>query len=138
MANDPGLASTRADARNVLGGPLADCSRDPLTGYYRDGCCNTGEDDSGSHVVCARVTSAFLDYSRSRGNDLVTPRPGFPGLRDGDSWCLCAHRWAEALAAGVAPPVRLEATHEKALEFVALADLQAHALRDRKAYSSSS
>ena len=122
------LVSTARGARNVLGGPLAECSRDPMTGYYRDGCCNTGKDDRGSHVVCARVTTAFLEFSRSRGNDLVTPRMGFPGLKDGDGWCLCANRWAEALEAGVAPPVRLEATHEKALEFVSLADLRAHAL----------
>ena len=139
MAHERGLASTgkgrsgKGAARNVLGRPLAECSRDPLTGYYRDGCCNTGADDRGSHVVCARVTTAFLEFSRSRGNDLMTPRPGFPGLRDGDGWCLCAHRWAEALAGGVAPPVRLEATHEKALEIVSLAALQAHALRDAKA-----
>ena len=134
MAHDTsGLKSTaKDDARNVLGGPLAECSRDPMTGYYRDGCCNTGADDTGSHVVCARVTTAFLEYSASRGNDLMTPRSGFPGLKDGDGWCLCAHRWAEALAAGVAPPVRLEATHERALDMVSLADLRAHALRDAK------
>lgn len=139
MAHDAsGLVSTAKDAkkggaRNVLGGPLAECSRDPLTGYYRDGCCNTDENDAGSHVVCARVTTAFLEYSASRGNDLMTPRPGFPGLKDGDGWCLCAHRWAEAEAAGVAPPVRLEATHERALDLVPLAALKAHALRDVKA-----
>jgi uncharacterized protein len=118
-------------ARNVLGGDLEPCGTDPLTGFYRDGCCETGPDDAGVHVVCAVVTDAFLAFSRSRGNDLVTPHPafGFPGLRDGDRWCLCASRWAEALEAGVAPPVRLEATHARALEWIDLADLEAHALR---------
>jgi len=116
--------------RNVLGGPLADCSHRPLTGYFRDGTCRTGSDDRGVHVVCARVTEEFLAFSRDRGNDLVTPRPawGFAGLRPGDRWCLCAARWKEALEAGVAPPVVLEATHVAALEFVSLADL-----RDRAA-----
>jgi uncharacterized protein len=118
-------------ARNVLGGELEPCGTDPLTGFYRDGCCETGPDDAGVHVVCAEVTDAFLAFSRSRGNDLVTPQPafGFAGLRDGDRWCLCASRWAEALEAGVAPPVRLEATHARALEWIDLADLEAHALR---------
>lgn len=116
--------------RNVLGGLLADCSHRPLTGYFRDGTCRTGSDDRGVHVVCARVTEEFLAFSRDRGNDLVTPRPawGFAGLRPGDRWCLCAARWKEALEAGVAPPVVLEATHVAALEFVSLADL-----RDRAA-----
>lgn len=113
--------------RNVLGGPLVECSRRPLTGYFRDGSCRTGSDDRGVHVVCARVTEEFLAFSRERGNDLVTPRPawGFPGLRAGDRWCLCAARWKEALEAGVAPPVVLEATHVAALEFVSLSELQA-------------
>ena len=129
MAHDNAAMKSRGrEARNVLGGLLAECSTDPMTGFYRDGCCNTGPDDTGSHVVCARVTRAFLEFSASRGNDLMTPRMGFPGLKDGDGWCLCAHRWAEALQAGVAPPVRLEATHEKALEIVSLADLETHAL----------
>ncbi|NDJ59556.1 MAG: DUF2237 domain-containing protein [Chloroflexi bacterium] len=117
-------------AKNVLGGPLETCGTDPMTGYFRDGCCNTGPDDVGSHVVCARVTAAFLEFSRSRGNDLITPRPhyGFPGLKPGDRWCLCALRWLEAFEAGCAPPVILAATHQKALQYIALADLQAHAL----------
>lgn len=117
-------------ARNVLGEALITCSTDPLTGFYRDGCCHTGPEDRGSHVVCAQVTEAFLAFSLSRGNDLITPRPefGFPGLRDGDRWCLCATRWAEAFAAGVAPPVVLQATHEAVLRHVTLADLKRLAL----------
>ena len=115
---------------NVLGTPLLPCSYDPLTGYFRDGCCKTDANDLGSHVVCAKVTQAFLDFSLRRGNDLITPRPEyrFAGLRAGDRWCLCANRWKEALQAGVAPPVVLECTHHRALQFVALADLQIHAL----------
>lgn len=114
---------------NVLGTPLQACSFDPLTGYFRDGCCHTREDDSGSHVVCARVTQEFLDFSRARGNDLVTPAPAyrFAGLKAGDRWCLCALRWKEAWEAGVAPPVVLEATHHRALDFVPLEALTAHA-----------
>ena len=117
-------------ALNVLGTPLLVCSFDPLTGYYRDGCCNTDHNDHGSHVVCAKVTQAFLDFSVSRGNDLVTPRPEFrfAGLKAGDRWCLCARRWLEAFQAGVAPPVVLEATHRKALEIVTIEQLQACAL----------
>jgi uncharacterized protein (DUF2237 family) len=115
---------------NVLGTPLRPCSYDPLTGYFRDGCCNTREDDSGTHVVCAKVTAAFLAFSAAQGNDLQTPRPEFrfAGLKPGDRWCLCISRWLDALHAGVAPPVVLECTHEKALEFVSLAVLQGHAL----------
>ena len=115
---------------NVLGTALMACSFDPLTGYLRDGCCQTDEQDHGTHVVCARVTPEFLAYSRSRGNDLTTPRPEhrFAGLKPGDRWCLCALRWKEALEAGVAPPVHLDATHAKALSVVTLAQLQAHAL----------
>jgi hypothetical protein len=115
---------------NVLGTELQACSFDPLTGFFRDGCCRTDEHDRGSHVVCARVTAEFLAFSRKRGNDLVTPRPAlrFAGLKPGDRWCLCALRWKEALQAGVAPPVHLEATHARALELLDLADLQAHAL----------
>lgn len=113
-------------AKNVLGGELMVCSMDPVTGFYRDGCCRTGPDDVGLHTLCARVTDAFLAFSVSMGNDLVTPRPewGFPGLKDGDRWCLCVERWKEALAAGVAPPVVLEATHISVLEFVELEVLE--------------
>lgn len=117
-------------ARNVLGQPLHLCSDAPLTGFFRDGCCRTGPRDAGRHVVCAKVTKAFLAFSRARGNDLVTPRPewGFPGLSPGDRWCLCAERWREALEAEVAPPVILRATHEAALRHVSLEDLLRHAI----------
>ncbi len=123
------------NALNVLGTALAACSFDPLTGFYRDGCCNTGHEDRGTHVVCAQVTADFLAYSLGRGNDLITPRPEyrFVGLRPGDRWCLCAHRWNEAMQAGVAPPVDLQATHAKVLEVVSLEQLQAHALVPRQA-----
>ena len=112
--------------KNVLGGPLAVCSVSPRTGFYRDGCCNTGEEDFGSHTVCAVMTAAFLEFSKARGNDLSTPVPevGFPGLKDGDRWCLCAPRWQEALEANRAPRVVLRATHEGALAYCALADLK--------------
>jgi hypothetical protein len=118
-------------ARNVLGTELVPCSYDPLTGYFRDGCCNTREDDVGTHVICARMTPEFLEFSRERGNDLVTARPEFRfrGLKPGDRWCLCATRWREALLAGVAPPVVLESTHRKALDFVTLEELRHHKLR---------
>jgi uncharacterized protein (DUF2237 family) len=117
-------------ARNVLNTPLQTCSVDPMTGFYRTGCCDTGAGDAGVHVVCAEMTAEFLAFSASRGNDLSTPFPqlGFPGLQPGDRWCLCAERWQEALEAGVAPPVFLEATHMSALEFVSLDDLKAHAV----------
>jgi uncharacterized protein (DUF2237 family) len=117
-------------ATNVLGTPLETCCRKPLTGFYRNGRCDTGPDDFGLHVVCARMTAEFLEFTRNRGNDLTTPSPEmhFPGLKPGDCWCLCVSRWKEALEAGVAPPVRLEATHISALEFVTLEDLQAHAV----------
>jgi hypothetical protein len=117
-------------AKNVLGTELEPCSLNPLTGFYRDGCCRTGRGDVGLHVVCAQMTAKFLEFSRSRGNDLTTPHPdmGFPGLRPGDRWCLCAERWKEALDAGVAPPVILVSTHVSALEFATLEDLQAHAV----------
>ena len=113
---------------NVLGEPLVPCSEDPLTGFFRDGCCNTSKEDIGMHVVCVRVTREFLEFSRFRGNDLSTPRPqfGFEGLKAGDSWCLCAGRWQEAFEAGCAPRVRLRATHRAALEKCALDDLKAH------------
>lgn len=117
--------------RSVLGTPLIPCSTDPLTGFYRDGCCNTGPEDSGSHTVCCVVTAGFLAFSASRGNDLATPRPewGFPGLNPGDRWCLCAPRWQEALEADCAPGVILEATNERALETVDLDDLREHAVQ---------
>ncbi|MCS6776075.1 MAG: DUF2237 domain-containing protein [Chloroherpetonaceae bacterium] len=117
-------------ARNVLGGPLKTCSRAPMTGFYRNGCCDTGAGDYGVHVVCAEMTEAFLQFTRERGNDLITPRPeyDFPGLRPGDRWCLCALRWREAYEAGVAPPVVLEATHEITLEWIDLEALKRHAL----------
>ena len=123
-----------ATALNVLGKALLPCSFDPLTGYWRDGCCHTDELDQGSHVVCARVTDAFLQYSLARGNDLITPRPShsFAGLRAGDRWCLCASRWREALEAGVAPPVVLDSTHEKALAFVSLEQLLSNAYEPKK------
>jgi uncharacterized protein len=118
-------------AQNVLGGELQSCCMDPITGFYRNGRCDTGPQDRGVHVVCARVTQEFLDYSAGCGNDLKTPRPefGFEGLKPGDQWCLCAARWKEALEAGVAPPVVLEATHQKALDYVSLEVLQRHALQ---------
>ena len=116
--------------RNALGTELQLCSLDPKTGYLRDGHCRTRPDDLGSHVVCARVTGQFLAFSRAQGNDLVTPVPahGFPGLRDGDRWCLCAMRWLEAHEAGVAPPVFVQATHERVLQLVSLDDLLPYAL----------
>ena len=117
-------------ALNVLGQPLLPCGLDPLTGFYRDGCCNTGYDDPGMHVVCVRVTREFLAFSKKAGNDLSTPAPafGFPGLKPGDQWCLCAGRWKEALDAGMAPPVILAATHEETLAMLPLAELKRHAL----------
>ncbi|MHB1092714.1 DUF2237 family protein [Thiobacillus sp.] len=120
-----------SDARNVLGGLLQVCSVSPMTGFVRDGICHTGPQDLGSHTVCAQMTDAFLQYSQSRGNDLVTPVPeyGFPGLKVGDRWCVCATRWLEAAENGLAPPVVLNATHERTLQTVALADLKYHALR---------
>lgn len=116
-------------AKNVLGTDLVPCSMDPLTGFYRDGCCHTGSDDLGLHLVCVRVTEDFLRFSQEVGNDLSTPRPeySFPGLKPGDRWCLCASRWKQALEAGVAPRVCLESTHILALEHLDLADLRRHA-----------
>jgi uncharacterized protein (DUF2237 family) len=116
--------------RNVLGTDLESCSLDPLTGYYRTGCCENRGDDPGMHVVCAVMTADFLEFSTSVGNDLATPMPqyGFPGLRAGDQWCLCAARWQEAFEAGKAPKVRLAATHLSALEYSSLDDLKAHAV----------
>lgn len=117
-------------ASNVLGQPLQVCCTSPMTGFYRDGMCNTGAGDIGAHTVCAQVTEAFLAFSKARGNDLITPVPAyaFPGLKPGDRWCLCASRWKEALDAGLAPPVVLAATHASTLEYVTLDDLKAHAL----------
>ena len=117
-------------ARNVLGGPLGECGAKPLTGFYRDGCCNTGRDDHGVHSVCALMTKEFLAFSLARGNDLSMPMPdfGFPGLKAGDRWCLCAARWREALKAGCAPRVVLNATHERTLDYVSLEDLKKHAI----------
>jgi len=118
------------DAKNVLGGSLQSCSLKPLTGFYRDGCCDTGPEDLGIHTVCAQVTADFLAFSKAQGNDLSTPRPtfGFKGLKPGDSWCLCAGRWYEAYRAGKAPKVRLAATHEETLAIVPLPLLKEHAL----------
>jgi uncharacterized protein (DUF2237 family) len=117
---------------NVLGGELEPCSFDPVTGFFRDGHCRTEGRDPGFHSVCAVMTEEFLAFSKSVGNDLSTPQPQwmFPGLAPGDRWCVVAARWGEALEAGMAPPVVLEATHASALEFVALADLEAHAVRE--------
>ncbi len=116
--------------RNVLGGPLGVCSEKPRTGFFRDGCCNTGPEDVGSHTVCVVLSADFLAFSQARGNDLSTPRPefGFPGLQPGERWCLCAARWREALQAGHAPRVVLNSTNEGALEIVALDDLKRHAI----------
>ncbi|MBP8296674.1 MAG: DUF2237 domain-containing protein [Burkholderiales bacterium] len=116
--------------RNVFGGPLATCSDAPLTGFYRDGCCNVGDDDFGVHAVCVRVTAEFLAFSAERGNDLSTPLPefGFPGLKPGDKWCLCAARWVEALEAGMAPRLVLTATHESMLDYAPLEELKKFAV----------
>ena len=117
-------------ARNVLGEKLQSCSERPLTGFFRDGCCNSGPEDVGVHTVCVVATAEFLKFSKARGNDLSTPMPesGFPGLKPGDRWCLCAPRWREALDAGRAPQVVLAATHEASLEFASLADFKKHAI----------
>ena len=117
-------------AKNVLGTELQSCSTDPMTGFYRTGCCDTGADDHGIHVVCSQMTDEFLEFTRQRGNDLSTPWPaaGFPGLKSGDRWCLCAQRWKEAFEAGLAPPVVLAATHISTLEWVSLEQLKQHAV----------
>lgn len=121
---------SNALGRNVLGKPLEPCSLTPRTGFFRDGCCRMGKSDLGLHLVCAQMTAEFLAYSRARGNDLSTPMPAhhFPGLQPGDRWCLCVERWKEALSAGAAPPVVLEATHASTLEFVDLEVLRQHAV----------
>jgi hypothetical protein len=118
------------EARNVLGGELVPCSKAPMTGFFRNGCCETGPEDRGLHTVCAVMTAEFLAYSQSVGNDLTTPEPdyGFPGLKPGDRWCLCAPRWKEALDAGFAPPVILEATHEETLAIMPLGVLKDYAV----------
>ena len=117
-------------SRNVFGDPLQSCSTAPMTGFFRNGCCDTAPEDMGSHTVCVVLTDAFLQFSKMRGNDLSTPMPdyGFPGLKAGERWCLCAPRWAEAFEAGMAPRVVLRATHEGALEYCTLADLKRHAI----------
>ena len=124
------MTVSRSGAKNVLGEPLESCSLDPMTGFYRNGCCDTGADDLGLHLVCAVMTEEFLEFSQSRGNDLSTPNPmfHFPGLTAGDRWCLCALRWREAFEAGVAPQVVLAATHISALEFASLEELKAFAV----------
>jgi uncharacterized protein (DUF2237 family) len=129
IASSNGVAKL-PKARNVLGGNLAVCGTSPMTGFFRDGCCNTGPEDVGSHTICVVMTAEFLAYSKSVGNDLSTPHLqwGFPGLQPGDRWCLCAPRWQEALDAGFAPKVVLASTHEGALAFCELEDLKAHAV----------
>jgi uncharacterized protein (DUF2237 family) len=119
-------------ARNVMGGELKPCSHAPLTGFFRNGCCETGPDDTGMHTVCAVMSAEFLAFSKAAGNDLSTPQPayGFPGLKPGDRWCLCAPRWKEALDAGMAPQLVLEATHEETLAIVPLGVLKDHAAAD--------
>ncbi|MBP2319858.1 uncharacterized protein (DUF2237 family) [Kibdelosporangium banguiense] len=119
-----------SDDRNVLGGALEECGTDPVTGFYRDGCCNTGPEDVANHTVCAVMTGEFLQHQREIGNDLATPRPemGFAGLRPGDRWCVCASRWVQSYEAGVAAPVVLAATHARALEVVPLEALQENAV----------
>lgn len=128
---EQGRPDRRAPSINVLGGVLEPCSTRPVTGFYRDGCCNTGAEDIGLHTVCVVLTAEFLLFSKSRGNDLSTPMPqyGFPGLKPGDRWCLCASRWKEAFDADVAPQVVLEATHAVTLHVVPLANLKRHAFR---------
>ena len=121
-------AIIKQPSESVLGQPLLPCSTDPMTGFYRDGCCDTGAHDRGSHTVCAEMTAEFLEYTKARGNDLSTPRPefGFPGLKPGDRWCLCASRWVEAKRAGVAPPVYLASSHKRALQVASLEELLEH------------
>jgi uncharacterized protein (DUF2237 family) len=130
MPLDAGYGGRKRPSRNVLGGILENCSLKPMTGFFRNGCCDTGPEDIGSHTVCVVMTAEFLAFSKSRGNDLSTPMPefGFPGLVPGDRWCLCAPRWQEALEADSAPRVVLRATHEGALDYCELADLKRYAI----------
>ena len=125
------IEDTIAQSLNVFGQPLELCCDNPKTGFYRDGFCNTGSIDLGTHVVCAEMTKEFLDFTKSKGNDLSTPNPiyDFPGLKPGDFWCLCALRWKEAYEAGVAPNVKLEATHDKALEYLTMNQLIEKAIK---------
>ncbi len=118
------------ESLNVFNEPLSPCSEDPMTGFFRDGCCNTSDNDAGSHTVCVELTQEFLEYTRFRGNDLSTPRPefGFPGLKPGNSWCLCASRWLEAFESGMAPKVHLRRTHKRALEIVPMEKLKSKAI----------
>ena len=124
------MSDSIAEEKNVLGGPLQACSFSPLTGFFRDGCCATRGEAGVAHLVCVKVTAEFLEFSRERGNDLITPMPayGFPGLAPGDRWCVCAGTWRQAFEAGVAPPVVLAATHEETLAVVPLSALKEHAL----------
>ena len=124
------LNMNNTNQKNVLGEPLEICGENPITGYFRDGSCSTDETDTGSHTVCASVTKEFLEFSKSMGNDLSTPRPelGFDGLKEGDSWCLCASRWLEAYQNGAAPKIKLKSTHLKALENIDLDSLKAHSI----------
>jgi uncharacterized protein (DUF2237 family) len=130
MPLDAGYGGRKRPSRNVLGGILENCSLKPMTGFFRNGCCDTGPEDIGSHTVCVLMTAEFLAFSKSRGNDLSTPMPefGFAGLVPGDRWCLCAPRWQEALEADSAPRVVLRATHEGALDYCELADLKRYAI----------
>ena len=130
MAYEAGGGGRRRTGLNVLGGPLGSCNEDPVTGFFRDGCCNTGPEDLGSHTVCVVMTAEFLAFSKAQGNDLSTPMPEFEfrGLKPGDRWCLCAPRWQEAFAAGKAPKVVLASTHEGALDYAALVDLKRYAI----------
>jgi uncharacterized protein len=129
-SSTPSTSSGKEGGLSVFGRPLEPCSERPKTGFFRDGCCNTSPDDRGAHVVCAQMTAEFLAFSRERGNDLSTPAPqfGFPGLRPGDRWCLCAERWKEALDAGCAPPLYLASTHERALEYISFEQMRRYAL----------
>lgn len=124
------MTSNMKESTNVLGTPLQTCSTDPVTGWFRDGCCNTDDQDRGSHTVCCVMNEAFLNFAKQQGNDLITPMPqyNFPGLKPGDSWCVCARTWLQAVNAGEACPVDLEATHQRALDIIPLALLETHAM----------